>query len=214
MAARHQQAKQDQSAGVDAYHQPIQNTQQSGGRTTLQHVRPFAARSPDQAVRALTALTFSLLYMLKSPPAGVASKSLVVVRVAKIIIITGTYKNFMLRPSTLVALRAAALSWAGLGVALAASSSTISIPPQLHPDLWPVGSHSLDRRDTDAMVDELLTHMTLEEKIGQMIQADIASITPAELRLYKLGSILAGGGAAPGNDVRSAPQAWLKMNDE
>src|SRR5271168_4855847 len=115
----------------------------------------------------------------------------------------------MLRRSTLVALLGA-----GLGVALAASSSAISIPPQLHPDLWPVGSHSLERRDTDAMVNELLAHMSLEEKIGQMIQADIASITPDELRTYKLGSILAGGGAAPGNNARSTPQAWLKMTDE
>jgi beta-glucosidase len=64
------------------------------------------------------------------------------------------------------------------------------------------------------MVDELLTHMSLEEKVGQMIQADIASITPAELSLYKLGSILAGGNAAPGDDARSTPQAWLKMTDE
>ncbi len=64
------------------------------------------------------------------------------------------------------------------------------------------------------MVEQLLAHMSLEEKIGQMIQADIASITPAELRTYKLGSILAGGGAAPGNDIRSSPQAWLNMTDE
>jgi beta-glucosidase len=55
--------------------------------------------------------------------------------------------------------------------------------------------------------------MTLEEKVGQMIQADIASISPAELRTYKLGSILAGGGAAPGDNVRTTPQAWLDLTD-
>ena len=47
-----------------------------------------------------------------------------------------------------------------------------------------------------------------------MIQADIASITPADLRTYRLGSILAGGNAAPGNDVRGTPQAWLDLTDE
>jgi beta-glucosidase len=55
--------------------------------------------------------------------------------------------------------------------------------------------------------------MTLEEKVGQMIQADIASISPAELRTYRLGSILAGGGAAPGDNVRTTPQAWLDLTD-
>src|SRR5271154_2050349 len=119
----------------------------------------------------------------------------------------------MVRHSTPVALRAAAVLVAGLGMASAASPPAKSTPSQLHPDLWPLGSHSLELKGTDATVDELLAQMTLEEKIGQMIQADIASITPDELRTYKLGSILAGGGAAPGNNVRSTPQAWLKMTD-
>ena len=56
--------------------------------------------------------------------------------------------------------------------------------------------------------------MSLEDKVGQMIQADIASISPAELRTYKLGSILAGGNAAPGDSVRTSPQAWLDLTDE
>jgi beta-glucosidase len=67
---------------------------------------------------------------------------------------------------------------------------------------------------TEAFVQNLLSHMTLEEKVGQMIQADIASITPAELRTYKLGSILAGGSAAPGDNVRCTPQAWLDLSDD
>jgi beta-glucosidase len=67
---------------------------------------------------------------------------------------------------------------------------------------------------TEAFVADLLAQLSLEEKIGQMIQADIASITPAEAQAYKLGSILAGGGAAPGNQVRTAPQAWLNLTDE
>jgi beta-glucosidase len=67
---------------------------------------------------------------------------------------------------------------------------------------------------TEAFVQRLLAHMTLEEKVGQMIQADIASISPAELRTYKLGSILAGGNAAPGDNVRTTPQAWLDLTDD
>ena len=55
--------------------------------------------------------------------------------------------------------------------------------------------------------------MTLEEKVGQMIQADIASITPDDLRTYPLGSVLAGGNAAPGADVRCSPKAWLQLTE-
>ncbi|HEY5263473.1 MAG TPA: hypothetical protein VIJ37_00660, partial [Steroidobacteraceae bacterium] len=65
----------------------------------------------------------------------------------------------------------------------------------------------------EAFVDGLLAHMSLAEKIGQMIQADIASISPAQLRHYKLGAILAGGNAAPGGNVHATPQAWLNLTD-
>ena len=82
------------------------------------------------------------------------------------------------------------------------------------PDLWPQGVHRADNHaDTEAFVDRLLGAMSLEEKVGQMIQADIASITPAQLRTYKLGSILSGGGGAPGNDVRTTAQAWLDLTN-
>jgi len=84
----------------------------------------------------------------------------------------------------------------------------------LQPALWPAAVHrGADHGDTEALVDRLLAGMTVEEKVGQMIQADIASITPAQLHDYKLGSILAGGGAAPGNDVRTTPQAWLDLTN-
>jgi beta-glucosidase len=65
----------------------------------------------------------------------------------------------------------------------------------------------------DAFADHLLAQMTLEEKVGQMIQADIASTTPEDVRTYRLGSILAGGNAAPGGELRSTPQAWLDLTD-
>jgi beta-glucosidase len=64
---------------------------------------------------------------------------------------------------------------------------------------------------TDSIVDGLLSHMSLEEKIGQMVQADIASISPDDLRQYKLGSILAGGLSAPGGNLQATPAAWRSM---
>jgi beta-glucosidase len=88
----------------------------------------------------------------------------------------------------------------------------LNAAPAGQPDLWPQGTHRADgRSDTEVFVNQLLASMTLEEKVGQMIQADIGSITPAQLHTYKLGSILSGGGGAPGNDVRTTPQAWLDL---
>jgi beta-glucosidase len=104
---------------------------------------------------------------------------------------------------------------ASLGV-LAAIRCTVPLhADEMQPALWPTTAHRAiaEREDAEALVDRMLAGMTLEEKIGQMIQADIASITPAQLREYKLGSILAGGGAAPGNDVRTTPQAWLGLTN-
>lgn len=55
--------------------------------------------------------------------------------------------------------------------------------------------------------------MTLEEKVGQVIQADIAFVTPEEARAYNLGAVLNGGNSAPGGDARAEPQAWLDLAD-
>ncbi|MDB6083304.1 MAG: 1,4-beta-D-glucan glucohydrolase, partial [Gammaproteobacteria bacterium] len=99
---------------------------------------------------------------------------------------------------------------------LAAAGGDRPLPLQsVHPNLWPSISPGLFAAgDADQFEAELMLHLSLEEKIGQMIQADIASISVSELREYRLGSILAGGNAAPGNDLRSTPQAWLNLADE
>lgn len=55
--------------------------------------------------------------------------------------------------------------------------------------------------------------MTLEQKVGQLIQADIGSITPEDLRRYPLGAILNGGNSGPGGDDRAPPEAWLAAAD-
>jgi beta-glucosidase len=98
---------------------------------------------------------------------------------------------------------------------LAAAAAPPAAPAQsVHPELWPAAAPAALDAATEAFVTQLMANMTLEEKVGQMIQADIASISPADLRTYKLGSILAGGGSAPADNVRSTPQAWLDLTDD
>lgn len=55
--------------------------------------------------------------------------------------------------------------------------------------------------------------MTLEQKVGQMVQADIRSVTPEEVRTYRLGSVLNGGGAFPGNEKHSKVSDWVALAD-
>jgi beta-glucosidase len=81
-----------------------------------------------------------------------------------------------------------------------------------HPELWPP-AHSTGLVDptSEKFIAELIARMSLEEKVGQIIQADINSIQPADLRRFPLGAILAGGSSGPaGTDVRAPPSAWLE----
>ncbi len=82
-------------------------------------------------------------------------------------------------------------------------------PAQWPQPAWPLAEDpALEQR-----IDELLATMTLEEKVGQIVQGDIASITPDDVRKYRLGSILAGGGSDPGGKYNASPKDWLALAD-
>ena len=65
----------------------------------------------------------------------------------------------------------------------------------------------------EARVEQILSRMSVEEKVGQIIQADISAVTPADVRTYKLGSILAGGNSSPGGNEKAPPAEWLELMD-
>ena len=74
---------------------------------------------------------------------------------------------------------------------------------------WPLTEDAaLEQRITD-----LIATMTVEEKVGQLVQGDIASITPDDVRKYRLGSILAGGNSDPGGRYDASPAEWLALAD-
>ncbi len=84
----------------------------------------------------------------------------------------------------------------------------------IHPLRWPELAPALPRDEAlEAHVEELLARMTPEQKVGQLVQADIGSVTPNDLRHYPLGSILNGGNSAPGDDKLTAPSEWLALAD-
>jgi beta-glucosidase len=84
----------------------------------------------------------------------------------------------------------------------------------IHPSLWPEVPPAIAPDPAlEARITELLGVMTLEQKVGQLIQADIGSITPDDLRHYPLGSILNGGNSSPGNNEFAPPSEWLALAD-
>ncbi len=67
---------------------------------------------------------------------------------------------------------------------------------------------------TEARITDIMSKMTLEEKVGQTVQADINFIKPEDLKTYPLGSILAGGNSSPGGNERATPDQWLQLADD
>ena len=68
--------------------------------------------------------------------------------------------------------------------------------------------------DIEAKVADILAQMTLEEKVGQMIQPDLRGVTPEEAKQYKLGSLLNGGGSWPDENKYATALDWAEEADK
>jgi len=116
-------------------------------------------------------------------------------------------------------------SMAGMFLALAASGcskqpslqaqASTSSPATIHAELWPtVPRPSIDDSAIEARLNELMASLSVEEKVGQLIQADVGAVTPEDVRRYRLGSILSGGNSPPtGEDDLAPASAWLAAAD-
>ena len=65
----------------------------------------------------------------------------------------------------------------------------------------------------EARVHAIVAGMTLEQKVGQMTQPDIRSVTPDDVRRYYIGSVLNGGGAWPAMNMHAGVDDWLRLSD-
>ncbi|HEX3480361.1 MAG TPA: glycoside hydrolase family 3 N-terminal domain-containing protein [Kofleriaceae bacterium] len=59
-------------------------------------------------------------------------------------------------------------------------------------------------------VNDLMSRMSLDEKLGQMTQAERGSITSAQITQFRIGSVLSGGGSAPSTNTATG---WADMYD-
>lgn len=118
-----------------------------------------------------------------------------------------TSQAFVIRSGALVAaLMLGLLGCRGQDRAAAAAATDKDPWPEV---IWPLAADpALEKRITD-----LMAGMTVEDKVGQLVQGDIASVTPDDVRRYRLGSILAGGNSDPGGRYDASPAEWLALAD-
>ena len=62
-----------------------------------------------------------------------------------------------------------------------------------------------------AYVEEVLSKMTLGEKVGQTIMADLDFIKPSDLKRYPIGGILNGGNTSPNGNQRASTNEWKQL---
>lgn len=111
-----------------------------------------------------------------------------------------------------------ALVLAGCASSGIAQVATTSANPKAtaNPALWPAAASpaALSDSRTEVEISAALAKMTVAQKVGQLIQADISAITPKDLATYPLGSILAGGNSGPYGDERASAAKWAALVGE
>ena len=65
----------------------------------------------------------------------------------------------------------------------------------------------------DQQIADLLSRMSLERKVAQLIMPDISAITPEDVEQYRFGTVLNGGNSGPGGDDLAPASEWLALAD-
>jgi len=80
--------------------------------------------------------------------------------------------------------------------------------------LWPRVQSAVKKDPAiEAKITELLGKLSLEQKVGQLIQPELRLVTPADVTEYSLGSILNGGGSFPGENKHAKVEDWIALAD-
>jgi beta-glucosidase len=92
-------------------------------------------------------------------------------------------------------------------------AATANIEAIANPDNWPraASPSTISDAKTEREISALVANMTIEQKVGQLIQADISAVKPQDLTEYPLGSILAGGNSGPYGDERASATKWGQL---
>lgn len=85
---------------------------------------------------------------------------------------------------------------------------------QANPAIWPEVKNPVAVDSAiESRIADLLRRMSVEQKVGQIIQGDLASTTPEDMYKYHLGSVFNGGNSAPGGKQWAPAPEWLADAD-
>ncbi len=101
--------------------------------------------------------------------------------------------------------RIALFAWALLGAAISAAADLSQWPRQSSP--FP--SDPVE----ESRLDSIISAMTLRDKAGQVIMGEIQHVSPTDVKRYRLGAVLNGGGSFPGKERHAAVSQWLALAD-
>lgn len=100
---------------------------------------------------------------------------------------------------------------AAMAVALA-GAATVGLHAATQSAQWPAITSPIKQDATmEAEIAKIVSGMTLRQKIGQMTQPDIRSITQDQVRQHYIGSILNGGGAWPNGNKHASVGDWTTL---
>ncbi len=97
------------------------------------------------------------------------------------------------------------LAWALLVVTTSAAADLTLWPRQSSP--FPIDPAE------EARLDEIIAGMSPGDKVGQVIMGEIKYVSPEDVRHYRLGAVLNGGGSFPGKNRHASAADWLALAD-
>ena len=119
----------------------------------------------------------------------------------------------------MLASTAMALALAACTTAPAPAEETVSVVEEVEvitaeaESPWPETDIDLIDADIEARIDEIMALMTLEQKVGQVIQGDNSATTPEDVKTYHLGSVLSGGNSGPNGQPYADAATWVETVD-
>jgi beta-glucosidase len=99
---------------------------------------------------------------------------------------------------------------------LVAASASLALAPALAACAGspPVETAASRPQSEDERIANILSRMSLERKVAQLIQPQINSFTAADMARYRFGSYLNGGNGGPYGDEYAEAGEWLRLADE
>lgn len=96
-----------------------------------------------------------------------------------------------------------------------ATTQSPTVTETYNPELWPKNVYVVEKDPAiENRISQILSKMSVEEKVGHIIQPEIKYATPEDVKNYHIGSVLNGGGTYPNNNKFSKLNDWVDLANE